>query len=200
MSWYGMHHVHLICKDEKATEEFYTEIMGFDLEKVLDLPDGRRALFFSDGTYNNVYFWSLREDSDHSLVGKQQAPFGVKSQRGDAERPYEFVTGIHHLSWGVQSEDELYEIKEKLESHDVPVWGPVNRSNFAFDLYFEDPNGINLEIHTPGPDAGKQGVFETSMEAAEGGNKVTVDQTSEGTVREGAEDGISKQFRSSFWE
>lgn len=200
MPWYGTHHTHLICEDEEATKEFYTDVMGFGLEKILDLPDGRRAMFFSDGTYNNIYFWSLRDGSDHSILEKQQAPFGVKSEKGDAERPYEFVTGIHHLSWGVQSEDELHEIKAKLEEHDVPCWGPVNRSNFAYDLYFEDPNGINLEIHTPGPDAGKRGVFETTVEAAEKGKRVTVEQKEEGTVREGAEDGVAKQFRSSFWE
>lgn len=200
MPWHGTHHTHLICEDEEATREFYTQVMGFDLEKILDLPDGRRAMFFSDGTYNKIFFWSLMEDSDHTVSAKKQAPFGIKADLGEAERPYEFVTGIHHLSWGVQSEEELYEIQKKLEDHGVPCWGPVNRSNFAYDLYFEDPNGINLEIHTPGPKAGENGVFVTSAEAADKGEKVSVEQTHDGVVTRGAEDGIAKEFQSSFWE
>lgn len=201
MPWYGTHHVHFICKPEKEDEtiEFYTEVMGFDLQKVLDLPDGRRAFFFDDGTYNHIYFWTLTEDSDHTIVDKQQAPFGAKSQFGDAERPYQFPVGIHHLSWGVQTDDELYEIKERLEEYGVECWGPINRSNFAYELYFEDPNGINLEIHTPGPDGDKKGVFETTIEGTKEKKRVEVTQKEAGVVKQGAEDGIVKQFSSSFW-
>jgi catechol 2,3-dioxygenase-like lactoylglutathione lyase family enzyme len=187
-----------MCEDEEATREFYTEIMGFDLERILVLPDGRRALFFNDGTYGKLYFWSLEEDSDHSLRSKEQAPFGIKAQRGDAERPYEFVTGIHHVSWGVETEEELMEMKSVLEESDVPVWGPVNRSDFAYDLYFEDPNGNNLEIHTPGPNSDQKGVYETSVEASDEAG-VEVIKQSDGMITEGSEDGFAKRFASSYW-
>lgn len=201
MPWNGVHHIHLICEPSKEEEtiEFYTEVMGFDLQRRLDLPDGRRTFFFDDGTYNHIYFWTLDEDSEHTVKPKRQAPFGIKSQMGEAERPYEFLTGIHHLSWGVQSENELLEIKDKLQGYGAPVWGPINRSNLAYELYFEDPNGINLELHTPGANTDAKGVYKTTVEGTEEKKEVTVNQVSEGTVIEGSEDGIAKRFSNTFW-
>lgn len=205
MPWYGINHVHAVCRDEQETTDFYTEVMGFDLLRRNKRPDGRTLLVFSDGTYSKMYFFSIDEDGPHPLKEKGQAPVGgrIREEGRDPEKePY--MLDFHHVAWGVESEEELHTIKEHLDDHDVPNWGPINRSNFAFNLYFEDPNGLNLEIHTPGPKADVVGDYRSetpSEELPETKEEVSgVEQERSGVVKEGAEDGLAKELSSSFWE
>lgn len=201
MPWYGVNHVHLVGKDLEETKEFYTQVMGFDLFRVLDNDVGRKALFFTDGTYTKIYFFVYEDDSDREVYEKRQTPFGERDPEG--EELDDYVVGAHHLAWGVESVDDLELIKEKLEDYGVPVWGPINRHNLAYNLYFEDPSGNSLEIHCPGPKASTPGTVRTELspgEAPETTDEIDagIEQEGSGIVQEGAEDGIAKELLSSY--
>lgn len=202
MPWYGINHVHLIVEDIEQTTEFYTEVMGFDLMRRMDNPNGRPLLVFTDGTYNKLYFWGYEEDADAKVYPKHQTSFGEREPQGEEKDDY--VVGIHHIAWGVEDEDDLQFIKEKLEDYgDVPVWGPINRHNMAFNLYFEDPSGNNLEIHAPGPEASTPGTVRSALspgEAPETTDEIEtgVEFSRGGYIKRGAEDGIAKQLLSSY--
>lgn len=209
MPWYGLNHVHFVCSDEKEEEtiEFYTDVMGFDLERVIGRPDGRKAMIFGDGTYGKLYFFVIDEDGPHGeLLPDNQAPFSGLVEDADPET-MSYMSGVHHISWGVETEEELEYIKERLEENGVETFGPVNRHNFAFDLYFQDPNGINLEIYTPGPKAGALGETYSQADADEVPSTSPdeeemegVKQETEGVVQEGSDRGVAKALASSYWK
>lgn len=201
MSWYGVNHVHLIGTDVEETIEFYTEVMGFDLFRVLENDTGRKALMFSDGTYTKIYFWVYDDDVDKKAYTKRQTPFSERDPK-DQEMD-DYVVGIHHMAWGVENIDDLELIKENLEEYGVDVWGPINRHNMAYNLYFEDPSGNNLEIHAPGPEASTPGSVSTELnpgEAPETTDEIDagVDYQNDGVIESGAEDGIAKTLLSSY--
>jgi catechol 2,3-dioxygenase-like lactoylglutathione lyase family enzyme len=201
MTWRGINHVHLIAEKDKVeeTKEFYTDVMGFDLERIIKRPNGRNAMIFDDGTYSKLYFFYFEEDSPHTVKPKQQPSFGekVSEQGGDIEKQ-EWFAGVHHVSWGVESQEEIEAVKEILEEKGIEHWGPINRHNFAYDLYFEDPNGVNLEIYSPGPNAGALGIWESWTPRGdlpeEPGEAVEVRQESDEILRSGSSSGIAKRL------
>jgi catechol 2,3-dioxygenase-like lactoylglutathione lyase family enzyme len=61
----GFHHLALATRDIKATHEFYTAAMGFDLVKVAVGPAGKRGfakhLFYDTGNGELIAFWDLHD-------------------------------------------------------------------------------------------------------------------------------------------
>lgn len=210
MPWYGVNHVHAVTDKPEETIDFYTDVMGFDLVRRNQRPNGKSLSVFTDGTYNKLYFFEIDEEEFvHPLQENQQAMVGERMEEEGLEpEDVPYTVGFHHVAWGVESEEELKTIKEHFDKHDVPNWGPINRSNFAYNLYFEDPNGLNLEIHSPGPLADSPGSFDSSDVASSdlpgtNPNKEEVENVEKergGILKEGAEDGIAKRLSSSFWE
>lgn len=206
MGWHGLHHVHLVCSEDKADEtiDFYTKVMGFDLEREHIRPDGRRAFIFGDGTYGRLFFFVIDEDGPHELLPNTQAPTGGLGDEDSETTSYQ--VGVHHLSWGVETEEDLEQAVEVLNEHNVPYLGPVNRSNYAYDLYFQDPNGINLELFSPGPKAGEVGKIKTEYGSGEAPStspdekQVERDWLEKDVVEKGSSGGIARRLMSSYWQ
>jgi catechol 2,3-dioxygenase-like lactoylglutathione lyase family enzyme len=61
----GFHHLALATRDIKATHEFYTAAMGFELVKVAVGPAGERGfakhLFYDTGNGELIAFWDLHD-------------------------------------------------------------------------------------------------------------------------------------------
>jgi catechol 2,3-dioxygenase-like lactoylglutathione lyase family enzyme len=61
----GYHHLALATRDIKATHEFYTAAMGFELVKVAVGPAGKRGfakhLFYDTGNGELIAFWDLHD-------------------------------------------------------------------------------------------------------------------------------------------
>ena len=61
----GFHHLALATRDIKATHEFYTAAMGFELVKVAVGPAGKRGfakhLFYDTGNGELIAFWDLHD-------------------------------------------------------------------------------------------------------------------------------------------
>jgi hypothetical protein len=53
--------------------------------------------------------------------------------------------GVYHFAFNAASEAELEAVKQRLEAHDVPVRGPVDHEGWSRSIYFDDPNGLQLE-------------------------------------------------------
>jgi glyoxalase family protein len=58
--------------------------------------------------------------------------------------------GVHHVAFRTPNETEYHAWKARLDEHDVPNSGEVDRYYFR-SLYFREPNGILFEIATDGP-------------------------------------------------
>jgi glyoxalase family protein len=58
--------------------------------------------------------------------------------------------GVHHVAFRVRDDDELLELKERVEGLGLKTSGYVDRFYFH-SLYFREPGGILFELATDGP-------------------------------------------------
>ena len=134
----GLHHAAYLTKDLDATIKFYNGLLDMPLVVTLALPEpdpfqgqipvrgdvaGTRHYFFDCGNGASLAFFSWNE-----TFGDVDPDLGV----------------MHHISLQIGSENELYELKAKLEKNDIKVTNVIDHF-FCKSIYFRDPNGIYLE-------------------------------------------------------
>ena len=130
----AFHHIDLNVSDIAAAKAVYgplLEFFGYRLVK--DRPDGCE--------------WDLVPGA--SLGIKLRAP-------EEAEHPHRrYAPGIHHLAWRASSRSQVDAVHARLASLGVTVLDPpASYPEYSGDYYavfFEDPDGIKLEVvHSPG--------------------------------------------------
>src|SRR5947199_2380758 len=129
----GLHHITAITSDASSAVNFYTRILGLKLvKKTVNFDDpSAYHLYFGDekgspGTLITFFDWGR-------AVGYGQVGAGV----------------THHFAFTTRDHESLDLWKSWLEQNDVSVLGPLDRGSFE-SLYFRDPDGLILEIATPG--------------------------------------------------
>ncbi len=133
MTIIGLHHITLVCQDAQRTVDFYTRVLGQRLVKKtvnFDAPESYH-LYFGDqtgrpGTAITFFEWP-RAPKGHPGIG-----------------------GTHHFALQVADYDGLLKWKRRLTGLGIPVSGPLDRHYFT-SIYFNDPDGVILEIATRGP-------------------------------------------------
>jgi catechol 2,3-dioxygenase-like lactoylglutathione lyase family enzyme len=135
----GVHHLALVCKDMKATHEFYTDVLGMKLTCAIHVPpfaeEDAMHLFYDMGGGNQLAFFWFKD-----------APDGETGQAHPASPAHVNAAGsMHHLAFGVESEDELMAWRESLKAKGVRVT-PMIDHDFCKSIYFVDPDGMQLEI------------------------------------------------------
>ena len=134
-------HVGLNVSDAGRSKEFYRNLFGLRIVGESE-EAGRRYVFLGDGERIVLTLW-------------QQ---GVG--RFDKGAP-----GLHHLSFEVGSIEQVREVEARLREMGVPlIYGgavPHAEGTQSGGVFFEDPDGIRLEIFSPtgaaGLDAPTQG-------------------------------------------
>ncbi|GGT09891.1 VOC family protein [Nonomuraea spiralis] len=123
-------HVGLNVTDLDRSKEFYSRVFGFTVSHESQ-EDGRR-------------FALLTQDGDLVVTLWQQS-----ENRFSTALP-----GLHHLSYGVADADALSRAEQVVKEIGATVHhgGVVPHGEGASygGLYFEDPDGIRLEIYAPG--------------------------------------------------
>ena len=122
-------HVGLNVSDLDRSKKFYEDVFGFALVGE-SREEGRRFVFLSQGDKLVLTLWQQAEGR-----------FGRRHP------------GLHHLSFQVASIQEVREAAQKLKALNAPLIydGIVPHAEGAQSggLYFEDPDGIRLEIYAP---------------------------------------------------
>lgn len=148
----GVNHVALVCRDMAETVAFYDGVLGMKLAKTLDLPNGRGQHFFFDcGNGNMVaFFW---------FPNAPEAAPGIASMHRDylTKGMQTAHASMNHLAIGVPLE-KFDEYAERLQRRGVALRilnhedgpehsSPVQTPNtWIRSMYFEDPNGIHMEL------------------------------------------------------
>lgn len=129
----GFHHITMVARDARRTLAFYRDVLGVRLVK--------RTVNFDDPSAYHLYFGD-RTGAPGTVVTFFEWAHAPQGRYG--------IGGVHHLAFGVATEEAQRRWKRWLTDHGVPVSGPFNRGYFR-SIYFRDPDGQVLEIATAGP-------------------------------------------------
>ena len=131
MKLLGINHLAFITDDMTKTIHFWRDLLGLRLHAGIG-HDGYRHYFFMLGdNCTQVAFFEY--DGASPMVRK------FPGER--TERPL----GFDHVSFTVETKEELFGFKERLSSAGFDVHGAVDHGLF-WSIYFYDPNNIPLEI------------------------------------------------------
>jgi catechol 2,3-dioxygenase-like lactoylglutathione lyase family enzyme len=125
----AINHLAFITPDLTETIRFYRDLLGMELHAGVG-HDGYRHYFFRFGD-NQVAFF------EYAGASKMERKF--PGERTD--KPL----GFDHVSFTVDSCEELFAFKDRLEAAGVEVHGAVDHGTI-WSIYFYDPNGIPLEL------------------------------------------------------
>ena len=122
-------HVGLNVSDLDRSKGFYQKVFGFDVMGE-SREEGRRFVFLSEGSTLVLTLWQQAEG------------------RFEKQRP-----GLHHLSFQVATIEDVKRAEEKLRALNVPfIYDgivPHTEGSQSAGVFFEDPDGIRLEIYAP---------------------------------------------------
>src|SRR5437667_12530100 len=151
-----LHHITAITSDASSAVNFYTRFLGLRLvKKTVNFDDpSAYHLYFGDekgtpGTLITFFDWG-------ESIGFGQVGVGV----------------THHFAFTTRDHESLALWKSWLEQNDVSALGPFDRGSFK-SLYFRDPDGLILEIATPGNGRDYQDASHSEMSLQFGGRTAT---------------------------
>lgn len=146
----GLNHLALVCKDMRKTVNFYRDILGMPLIKTIDLPNGMGQHFFFDmgGGNSLAFFWFPNAPENVPGVVQPASFLGGPSAHGSMNHvaidiPVEKIEDYREklIAKGIQ----VTEIKNHDDS-ERQISPEVNETTFVRSIYFQDPDGIRLEL------------------------------------------------------
>ncbi|ANM14432.1 MULTISPECIES: lactoylglutathione lyase [unclassified Rhizobium] len=120
-------HTMLRVKDLDRSIDFYTRLLGMEVLRKMDFPEGRFTLVFigygpeeSNAVLELTYNW-------------------------DQDRPYELGEGYGHIALGVR---DIYQICKELEANGARIPRPAGpmKHGTAVIAFVEDPDGYKIEL------------------------------------------------------
>src|SRR5712692_370918 len=124
-------HVVLKARDLERAEQFYTEVLGFEVVMRLNRP---RGVFFS--------------------LGEQHHDIAVLEVPAEADPVKDNQVGLHHIALQVGSFAELKEFYRILKAHNVTITATIDHF-ITKSIYFLDPDGNGFELYY---DVGEDGL------------------------------------------
>ncbi len=122
-------HIGLNVSNLERSRQFYQDVFGFEL-KGESQADNRRFAFLGQGEKLVLTLWQQSEG------------------RFEKQRP-----GLHHLSFQATDIEQVQGFEEKLRALNVPLIYdgivPHAEGRLSGGIFFEDPDGIRLEIYSP---------------------------------------------------
>ena len=137
----GVNHLAMATGDMDSTIRFWRDLLGMRLVAGLGEPGYRH------------YFFQL---SDTDLVAFFEWPRIKPVPKKDHGRPVKGPFIFDHVSFGVEKEEKLWDLKDKLKAAGFQVSDVIDHG-FIHSIYSFDPNGIPIEFsaNVPGRDVRK---------------------------------------------
>ena len=132
MNFRGINHLAMVTNDMEGTVRFYRDTLGMPLVAAIgNVRDGYpfRHYFFETGPNNCIAFFEWP---------------GVEGSRKPAGQPVTGKVQFDHVSFDVETEEELLELQDRLTRAGVEVTTVIDHK-FIHSIYFHDNNGIALE-------------------------------------------------------
>lgn len=132
----NINHVTNICTDMERTREFYEDVLGFHTVK--------RTENYDDPGTLHYYFSPTPAGEPGTVITYFEYP-GMQGRPGGG--------ASHHFALGVEDEAALEAWRAHLKERGVPV-SPVRDRTYFRSIYFNDPDGLTIELATMGPGFG----------------------------------------------
>ncbi len=129
----GINHLAMATRDLDTTIRFWRDLLGMRLVAGLGRP-GMRHYFF--------------EISEHDMIAFFEWPDVEKAREKDHGAPVKGPFVFDHVSFEVESEEDLWTLKDKLEAADFWVSEVIDHG-FIHSIYSFDPNNIPIELSAP---------------------------------------------------
>jgi len=126
----GVNHLAMATGDMDKTIRFWRDLLGMRLVAGL----GRTG-------YRHYFF----QISEADLIAFFEWPAVEGVPKKDHGRPVKGPFIFDHVSFGVEREDDLWELKDRLEAAGFPVSDVIDHG-FIHSIYAHDPNGIPIEF------------------------------------------------------
>jgi|SRR5690606_38577458 len=134
-----LNHAAWVTHDVEATADFYTRIMGMELASTVF--DDKIPSTGDPFPYFHIFF-RMQDGSTIAFFEGPDVP-----PRPEITHP---VYGLwDHFAVEASSRAEVDEWRIWLLSNDIPVVGPTDHKGLIYSIYFQDPNGLRLEITAP---------------------------------------------------
>ena len=126
----GVNHLAMATGDMDKTIRFWRDLLGMRLVAGLGAPGYRH------------YFFQISETDLIAFFEWPGVEAVLKKEHG---RPVKGPFIFDHVSFGVDTEDSLWELKDKLEAAGFDVSDMIDHG-FIKSIYAHDPNGIPVEF------------------------------------------------------
>lgn len=126
----GINHLAMVTSDMDRTVRFWRDLLGMRLVVGLGHP-GYRHYFFEITAQETIAFFEW--------------PHVQSIAEKDHGAPVRGPVAFDHISFGVESKDELWRLKALLEANDFWVSEIIDHG-FILSVYSFDPNNIPIEF------------------------------------------------------
>jgi catechol 2,3-dioxygenase-like lactoylglutathione lyase family enzyme len=131
----GINHLAMATQDMDTTVRFWRDLLGLRLVAGLGGPKYRH------------YFFEL---SEYDMIAFFEWPDVEKISEKDHGVPVRGPFVFDHVSLGVKSDEDLWELKDKLDTAGFWVSEVIDHG-FIHSIYSFDPNNIPIEFSAPIP-------------------------------------------------
>lgn len=126
----GVNHLAMATGDMNMTIRFWRDLIGMRLVAGFGQPGYRH------------YFFQI---SDKDMIAFFEWPGVTASPEKEQGRPVSGPFMFDHVSFGVETEDDLWSLKDRLAAADLWVSEVIDHG-FIHSIYTFDPNGIPIEF------------------------------------------------------
>jgi catechol 2,3-dioxygenase-like lactoylglutathione lyase family enzyme len=130
MTFNGINHLAMATGDMDKTIRYWRDLLGMRLVAGIGEP-GYRHYFF--------------EISETDLIAFFEWPGVEPVEQKQHGSPVSGPFAFDHVSFGVDSADDLWELKDRIEAAGFPVSDVIDHG-FIHSIYCFDPNGIPVEF------------------------------------------------------
>jgi glyoxylase I family protein len=129
-----LHHYAYRARDAEETRRFYEDVLGLPMYHII-----QSDYVPSTGEYcpYTHFFFRLQDGSFIAFFDLGDDEAALPSPNTPA--------WVNHISFRVDSQQALRDMKARLEAHGIEVLGVTDHHIFH-SIYFFDPNGIRLEL------------------------------------------------------
>lgn len=132
----GVHHHAYVTWRPEETVAFYRDALGLPLVHAVSATG-----WLSDDFPDFLHFFFALGRGDHLAFFYY---FGVSEDTA----PTALMRKSRHIAFDVETEEEMHVWRRRLKSHGIKVTPPLTHE-LVESIYFDDPNGIQLEIARP---------------------------------------------------